>query len=160
MFCCSSLDTYLIKQSESFHWERAGSQVKISLTCVFTYTAGYQQSLQVCANAIYFYLPLRATQGPPPSRVLGEMCGGQLAKKPPRISLWIQMVFNSKASRKGFCEGGNFLFFFFFPQIICATSPTLVLPGWQDYSLSSFYEQPRKPARLPEAGAWWVPKEL
>lgn len=115
MFCCSSLDTYLIKQSESFHWERAGSQVKISLTCVFTYTAGYQQSLQVCANAIYFYLPLRATQGPPPSRVLGEMCGGQLAKKPPRISLWIQMVFNSKASRKWFCEGGNFLFFFFFP---------------------------------------------
>lgn len=105
-----SLDTYLIKQSESFHWERAGSQVKISLISVFTYSAGISSVSRFVPMPLTFTYPSEQRKDPPPSRVLGNICKGQLAKTPPGIKLWIQMFFNSEASRKGFCEGGNFFF--------------------------------------------------
>lgn len=102
----------------------------------------YLQLFQVHANATYFYLPLRQTQRPPPSKMLGVMCKGQMTKKPPVIQLWIQM-FNSKASRKGFSGRGNFfIVYFLFLWIIFASSPLFVLlAGLLPFSFSSYPER-------------------
>lgn len=59
--CCR----FLITQSESFHWERARSQVKISFRCVFTYTAGISSHSRFVPMPLIFSYPSEQYKDPP-----------------------------------------------------------------------------------------------
>lgn len=158
-----SLDTYLIKQRENFHWERAGSQVEISLMWFLTCTGG------ICSYFRFMLMPFTFIY---PS---DKHKGLQRAKywvrctrvKWPKTHL--EYSFESRCStvkppERDYMEKKFFLlstfyflkYFFYLPPFCFA-----VLAG---LSLSSFPQQHRevslKSAHVWEASAGWVPKEL